>query len=338
MNLQSKLYLYLVYFLLFFISLNAYCNNENSSKDILQLQKKVLIPNVNGRISQITFDSRRQLLYIVAPENNSIEIVNLKNYSIKKQITSILEPKGISYIKETDILIITSGIDGKYFVLNASDLTILHSFSIGPKPSGIKYDSISKRIYIGFGYGSISEIEPNTFENLIEYKLEGSPEEFQFHENGNKFFVNIPSMLHFEVIDKTKKKVVSKIKINGATNNFPMAIDTKTRRLFIGCQSPAKVVIFDTETYRQLTSFDCDGDPNNIFYDPVKLRIYLSCGAGFINIFEQITGDEFKLIEKRPTRNGARTSLYIPELDLFVVAIPSSLNRPAEIVIFSINH
>ena len=326
---------------LFFLTtpfLNIYSkDNNHNSKDILQLEKKIILPNVTGRISQLAYDSKRQLLYFVAQENNSIGIINLLNYSIKKPITSIQKPKEICYINELDKLLVTSGTTGQYFVINANDITSIQSFNIGSKPNFIKYDTISKRIYVGYGNGFINEIDPNTFENMAEYKLDGYPEEFLFHENGNKIFVNVPSMLHFEVIDKTKGKVVLKVKISGATNNFSMAVDTKNRRLFVGCQSPSKIVIFDTETCRQLTSFDCDGDPNSMYFDPKKLRLYVSCGAGFIDIFEQTTGDEFKLIEKRATRNGAKISIYIPGKDLFLVAIPSTLNKPAEINVFSIN-
>jgi hypothetical protein len=50
--------------------------------------------------------------------------------------------------------------------------------------------------------------------------------------------------------------------------------------------------------------------------------ILASCGEGFINIFQQQNANNYSALAAIPTAQGARTSLFVPELNRFYVAIP----------------
>ena len=55
-------------------------------------------------------------------------------------------------------------------------------------------------------------------------------------------------------------KVIATWRMTAAKANYPMALDEVNHRLFVGCRSPAKVVVYDTTTGRQTASFDIVGD------------------------------------------------------------------------------
>jgi hypothetical protein len=62
-------------------------------------------------------------------------------------------------------------------------------------------------------------------------------------------------------------------------------------------------------------------------------RVYVSCGSGFLDIFET-KGVTYRRTARIPTGSGARTSLFVPELDRLRVAVRVSSEEPAAIWVF----
>ena len=79
--------------------------------------------------------------------------------------------------------------------------------------------------------------------------------------------------------------------------------------------------------------------PDDIFYDAAKKQIYVSCGEGFINIFQQQQQEDanhYNAIASIPTAPGARTSLFASELNRFYLAVPHLGNQESEILVYQV--
>jgi hypothetical protein len=59
----------------------------------------------------------------------------------------------------------------------------------------------------------------------------------------------------------------------------------------------------------------------------------VSCGAGFLDVFEP-KGESYRRVARMPTISGARTSLFVPELDRLLLAARATPREPAAIWIF----
>jgi hypothetical protein len=57
------------------------------------------------------------------------------------------------------------------------------------------------------------------------------------------------------------------------------------------------------------------GDADDVFFDAQRARIYISCGAGEVTVLEH-KGADWVALGAIQTASGARTSLFVPELDL----------------------
>jgi outer membrane protein assembly factor BamB len=153
-------------------------------------------------------------------------------------------------------------------------------------------------------------------------------------DSGKRIFVNVPTQSHIAVVDRDKGSVVATWPVSDATENFPMALDEADHRLFVGTRNPAKLLIFDTETGKQITILDSSGDADDIFYDSKNKRIYVSGGEGAISVFEQTDPDTYRLIGKVDTAEGARTSLFVADSDTLYVAVPHRGSQLAEVRAF----
>jgi hypothetical protein len=146
--------------------------------------------------------------------------------------------------------------------------------------------------------------------------------------------VNIPTAQKIVVVDRDKRGTIASWPTAGAKANFPMAIDETHHRLFVGFRKPAKLSVFDTETGRVIANLDSSGDADDIFYDGSRRRVYVSGGEGFFSIFQQADADHYSPLAKIPTAAGARTSLFVPELNRLYVAVPHRGGQRAEVRVY----
>jgi hypothetical protein len=112
--------------------------------------------------------------------------------------------------------------------------------------------------------------------------------------------------------------------------------DEAHHRLFVGTRHPAQLLVLDTSAGTHTAKVDISSDADDLFYDPVNKRIYVSCGEGFIDIIEQRDTDHYKLIARIPTVAGARTSTFSGKLNAFYLGVPRRGDQPAELRIFKV--
>jgi hypothetical protein len=95
-------------------------------------------------------------------------------------------------------------------------------------------------------------------------------------------------------------------------------------------------MVFDTNSGKVISVLDTAKDSDDIFYDATKKRIYVSCGEGFVNIFQQQDANHYQAIANFRTAPGARTSLFVPELRSFYIAVPNIENQESKILIYQV--
>ncbi len=70
-----------------------------------------------------------------------------------------------------------------------------------------------------------------------------------------------------------------------------------------------------------------------MFVDAKRRRIYVSCGEGVVDVLDE-AGTGYRQLARVPTVPGARTSLFVPELDRLFVAVRARSSEPAAIWVF----
>jgi hypothetical protein len=74
-------------------------------------------------------------------------------------------------------------------------------------------------------------------------------------------------------------------------------------------------------------------DADDVFVDAKRSRVYVSCGEGMVDVLER-RGAGYGRLARVPTVSGARTSLFVPELDRLYVAVRARSSEPAAIWVF----
>ena len=331
---QTKIYSTVFAFFSFYL-LSCHAKNFVQSQT-LSLISIIELPGIKGRIDHIAFNPGLQQVFIAALGNNSVEVIDLKAKKVVYSIHNLSEPQGIIFVRETNTIFVSNGKNGRCDVFNAHDFSKITSIQLEGDADNVRYDSTSKKIFVGYGNGGIAIIDAYTYKVVGNVKLEGHPESFQLDGPGKRIFVNVPDKEEVEIIDLNKKKVIKRWKLRGAKLNFPMGLDTLNHHLFIGSRHQDNLLVLDTESGSQVTTLDTDSDADDLFYDQKNDNIYLSCGSGFIDVFKQKIDGNYKFIEKISSASGARTSLFIPNLNELIVASPKNSTRNASLLVFEI--
>jgi hypothetical protein len=127
-----------------------------------------------------------------------------------------------------------------------------------------------------------------------------------------------------------KKAVIATWPVKEAKDNVPMGFDRAQHRLFIACD-PGKFVVFDTKSGKSVASLDIAAEADGLAYDSERKLVYVSCGAGSVEVIQQADADHYKLVGRVPTAAGAGTSLFVPEFRKLYVLVPQKDSQRAEI-------
>ena len=315
-------------------SSNAPSSTGNSS---LSLVQTIPLQNVTGRIDHLGVDKKGERLFVAELGNNSVDIIDLRGGKRTSSITTGLnEPQGIAFVPELNRLFVANRADGSVDIFDGKTFTLLQTIKLNGDADNIRYDSNNGLVYVGYGNGGLAVINASSGEKLGNIPLPGHPESFQIEKFGNKVFVNVPDDDSIIVADKKNLKVISKWSLTSATQNFPMALDEANHRLFVGFRNPAKVIVYDTESGREVASFNTAKDVDDIFYDAANKQIYISGGEGAVDIFKQRDTDHYDLVNRIQSVQGARTSLFVPELNQLYLAVPEHRGQEAQIQVYQV--
>jgi DNA-binding beta-propeller fold protein YncE len=303
----------------------------------LVLTQSIDLPAVEGRIDHLALDAARHQLFVAALGNNTVEVLDLEKGVRIESLAGFPEPQGIVALPDLNLVAVANGQSGDLRLLDMATRHLRKTIPLSEDADNVRYDEVARRLYVAHGNGAISAIDAASGRVLGEVRLGGHPESFQLERAGTRIFVNVPNAKHVAVIDRREMKVVAAWPITGAESNYPMALDEEGHRLFVGCRRPARVLVFDTGSGRQVGTFDISGDTDDLFYDAARKRLYISCGDGFLDVFQQQDLGRFTRIAQMSTAAGARTSLFVPEQHRLYLAVPHRGDQKAEIRVYDLH-
>src|SRR5438270_3140685 len=295
----------------------------------LKLVGSVDLPKYSGDFDHFAADVSGNRLFLAAEDHGTLEVFDLRSAKWLKTIKGFDVPHSILYLPATKRLFVTDGGDGMSKVLSTPDLQIVQKVSLVPGADSLAYDPEAHRAFVVTGgkdvkmkESVVSEIDTSDFSKKADLKLDSAHVEgMALESNGNRMFINITDHNEIDVVDRSKMTVVDRWALQDAGENSPMILDGPNHRLFIVCRKPAKLVVFDTESGKQIGAWDTAGHSDGMAFDSVRKRIYVPGAEGYIAVYQQKDADHYQLIAKVPTAPGAKTCLLVPEVNRLYVAV-----------------
>src|SRR5262249_53330114 len=163
------------------------------------------------------------------------------------------------------------------------------------------YDAAAGQLYLGYGEGALTVIDPSSLKLGARIPVGGHPESFRLEEQGPRIFVNVPDKREVLVVDRQKRSTLMHIPLGGPLDNYPMSLDESGHRLFVGVRRPAQLLVFDTVSGKQLAAVSCVGETDDLFYDAHRDRVYVIGGEGYVDVFDAAASGKYDRLARITT-------------------------------------
>lgn len=303
-----------------------------SGTESLVLESTIALPDTPGRIDHMSVDLLRKRLFVAELGNDSVDVVDLGSEKVIRRISGLDEPQGVAYVATTDRLLIADGGDGLLKIYDGKTFELHKVINLGEDADNIRLGPAPSQSTIGYGNGALAIIDTAAATKIGDIKLSGHPEAFAFEAASDRVFVNVPDADQIAVVDLKRMRQVAHWSPPGLSDNYPMAAGSDNAIVTV-FRGQSKVVAFETSNGNMIATTDTCRDADDIYFDAKRKLYYVSCGEGFVDVF---AAPRLGRIARIPTSSGARTSLFVPELDRFYVAVRAGLlfGSRASILVF----
>jgi DNA-binding beta-propeller fold protein YncE len=300
----------------------------------LVLERTIPLDGVEGRIDHLAVDLGRKRLFVAELGNDTVDTIDIDSGKVVKRLTGLGEPQGVAYLPGPDLVVVANGGDGSVWVFRGEDLAPAGSIALGDDADNVRVDPNTGRILVGYGDGALAIIDPLNRSRIGDVELAAHPESFQLDPQAGRAFVNLPDARRIAVIDLASRRQVASWTVPGLRSNFPMALDERATALAVVYRDPPRLVLLNPRSGAVIQSQETCGDADDVFFDTKRQQIYVSCGSGAVDVVRRDAAG-LHPVDQIETSSGARTSLFVPELDRLFVAVRAGwFGSKASILVF----
>jgi DNA-binding beta-propeller fold protein YncE len=304
----------------------------------LKLIQTIPMPGVQGHMDHITVDIGGKRLFVPAngDNQNTVEVIDLKAGKRTASIPGQSKPQGTFYSADFNKLFVTNGTDGTCKIFQGESFKLLDSLLLGADANQVGYDPDTKYLYAGTGdrnAGALAIIDTSNNQHLGDIKTDARPGGITFEKSGARIFVNLNGQTKLGVLDRKKREQITTWPVTGAENYGPLALDESHHRLFLGSRKPPMLIVFDTETGKQITQLESVPSIDGVWYDNTRKRVYVT-GNGFIAVYDQKGADDYTPMVKIASETDSQPSLWVPQFNRLYISIVQAGTRDAEILVY----
>jgi DNA-binding beta-propeller fold protein YncE len=298
---------------------------------VLQLVQSIPLPHLTGGTNHLAADARHGRFFVTSPGEKKVVVVDLNIGKELKVLTNV-PAAAAAFLPDLNQLCLSGNSGVSFF--DAGSLALIGTLDLGTSVDELHYEAKQQRLYVGLmdsKQPGIGVIDAAKRKLLAKLKLPSKPQGFVVENNGPHVYANTPGTNEVTVLDRDRFSTVGAWKLSDAQLNYPIALDEDKHRLFVGCRRPARLLVLDTTSGKVVSEADTGGDADDMSFDPTVGQIYLACGDGVITVVQQINADRYQRLANVPTADGARNSLFVPDLKAFYVAMPHRAGQSAEL-------
>ena len=259
-----------------------------------------------GRWDYLTVDPDARRIYI--SRSTHVMVVDEDSGKIVGDIPDTKGVHGIALAPELGKGYTSNGETGSVTIFDLKTLKTLSTVKIsGQNPDSILYDPATKRVFTFNGKSANATVIDATTEKVIgTVALGGKPETPVLDGKGN-IFVNIETKNSLAEFDATTLAVKHTYPLPGCKGPSGIAMDTATRRIFIGCSDSNVMAIVNADSGKVIASPKISEDTDASRFDPETRLAFASCENGTLSIIHEDSPDKYTVVQNVPTAKSART-------------------------------
>lgn len=290
------------------------------------LIKKTVIGGEGGW-DYLSVDSQNRRLYV--SHGTQVEVLNADTHEKIGTIQGLQGVHGVIAVPEIGRGITTNGRTNTATIFDLKTLKPIVELPTGKNPDALLYDAFSKRVFI-FNHSDVNTTAIDLAAGKVvgTIDLGGTALEAGATDENGTIFVNLEDVSEIVSFDAKTLTIKNRWKLTPGEEPTGLAIDTKTKRLFAVCHNEMMLVI-DSEKGNIVAQLPIGKRVDGVAFDAKLKMAFSSNGEGSITVVEEVSANEFKVVETIKTEPGARTIALDPKTHHVFVSTAQYGETPA---------
>lgn len=314
----------------------------------LTLVKTIDVPGAR-KWDHFGVDLRGNRLFVTSEEEPAVEVFDLKTNEHLRSLTDFKEPHNVLPFPEMKKIFVVDGEASEVKILDYDSYKLIGHVALTIDSDPVVYDPASKYLYVVNGGREahtptclISVVDTVSGKKLADMTLETNRlESMAIEKSSQRLFVNMTGINSIGVVDREKRAVVATWPVTAGKENVPLQYDESTHRLFLATRKPSKLVVVNADSGKEVASLDVADYVDDLAYDAAHHRLYLPGGggpgsSGAVSVVAQRSADKYEVVATVPTKPGAKTARFVPELNKYYVGVPAREGQSAQILVYDV--
>jgi DNA-binding beta-propeller fold protein YncE len=310
----------------------------------LKLSGSTDFPGYKGDFDHFAIAEKDGKLFLAGEESGELEVMDLDSGAIQQRMKGFGAPHSLLFMPEADELLVIDG-EKPSKVFDAASMHAKRSYPLAAGSDSFGFDASTGHIWVVSGGkdvpqkdSNLTEIDPKTGKKYVNVHFDADHvEAMAVEQQGTAIFINVTDKNLLAVIDKKTGKVQQQWQIKEAQQNAPLAYDEKSHRLFVVTRMPGMLVVVNANTGTTVASFKAPERTDQVTWDEVNRRIYVTGGEGYISVIEQDDADHYRETERIASLPGAKTAILDPAHNhLWVAASPGDTGSMGKVLRFDV--
>src|SRR5262249_47967624 len=248
------------------------------------------VPLTGGttRLDYQSLDSGSGRLYIAYLGSDLMTVFDVNKQAVVGDVKDLKHVHGVLAVPELHRVYASATGTNELAVIDDQSLTILARVPAGDYPDGIAYASKANKIYVSDLHGKTDTvIDAKTNQRLTTIALGGGAGNSQYDSVGDRIFVTVDGREELAEIDPNSDQVVARYPLTGCKGSHGLLIDSEHYLAFAACEDNSKLVVFDLQTKKAISTLSVGSDPDVLAFDESLQRLYVSAESGIVTIFDE---------------------------------------------------
>jgi DNA-binding beta-propeller fold protein YncE len=315
----------------------------------LRLMRTIPLPSIKGDFDHFGVDLAGNRLFLAAEEHHTLELFELSSGKPLRSIPGFQTPHSmVLLLDQNQIYVIDGGPEGGHEgaarILNATTYKVEKSIKLSADADALSYDAANHMLYVTNGgkeahedFSLVTVIDTAKGERVDEFKVSSANlEAITLQRSGPLMYVNARDKNQIAVVDRSAQAVKAMWQLKLIQHNTPLFLDEAAHRLLLAGRKPGRFGAVDSESGQEVAAMPAGDDVDDMAFDPASKRIYLACGEGFVDVFQQIDADHYQELGRASTTLGAKTGVLVPQLNRYFAVAARKGKVPAKLFMFEV--
>jgi hypothetical protein len=260
----------------------------------------------------INLDAANHRLYV--PRTTHTMVIDAESGKTLADIPGQKHNHGVALVPKAGRGFISDGA-GAVTIFDLKTNQVLGTLAAKPDTDGIIYDDSTGLVIFDSGDEGVlmtvkPDVDPKSGSIDAPIELGGKPE-YLAADGAGKVYVNIEDKNEVVVVDIKARKVTARWPVAPGGSPVGLSMDTKKRRLFIGCQKPPKLIVMNADDGKVLADLPIGTGVDATKFDGTNA--FASSRDGKLVIAGENASGKWEVLQTLTTAVGAKTMDVDPE-------------------------